>query len=253
MRRYILLIFLAVVFLIGYAIGVATRDRADAPDQPVLQPVAADVQSRTTAVDYGSGLYAGTTSAVVREGDPATASVLVVGDSITVRCRADLRTALAAKGKTLAVLGQSGQNTAGLLDLLSEYTDLPPVTVMASGANDVFNPPAMAGQVSRAKTMLAGRTTMLWVDTYVGRTYKTAAVQMHDVRNSGWVNGQIYAGVPAGQVLGWNVALGAAVGRGKALSLYLQDGVHPWAEAADGHGDGCAFWAATIAGPVSKR
>jgi hypothetical protein len=66
-----------------------------------------------------------------------------------------------------------------------------------------------------------------------------------DIRNSGQVNAAIYASNP--NVIGWTPALTSAVGRGRPLSYYLQDGVHPWAAAGTGHGNGCAYWAGVIA------
>jgi lysophospholipase L1-like esterase len=193
-------------------------------------------------VNYGSGRWGGITGSPVAKGSTATADVLIVGDSITTRCYPALRTALAAKGKTLAVSAQSGANTKQLTDLLMNQLSLPPVVVMAAGTNDVFNPFAAPAQVSRAaRWMSEAGSKLYWVDTYVGRPAYLAS----DIRNSGQVNAAIYATVP--NVIGWTPALTGAVGRGRALSYYLQDGVHPWAAAGTGHGNGCAYWAGVIA------
>jgi hypothetical protein len=222
--------------------GIAGLTYVDTARATVTTPAAAT--SITTTTNYGSGAWAGPSTAITRSGDPATADVLIVGDSITNRCYPALRTALAPR--TLAVVAQSGQNTAGLATLLLALPKVPAHVVMAAGTNDVFNPPAVAAQVGRVSAWASDNAVDLrWVDTYVGRpTYAVA-----DARNSGWVNGQVYAS--AQRVIGWQPALGAAVGRGRALTYYLQDGVHPWAAAGTGHGDGCAFWAAIVKGGLS--
>jgi lysophospholipase L1-like esterase len=194
-------------------------------------------------VNYGSGYWGGVTGAPVASGKRATADVLVVGDSITARCYPALRTALAAKGKTSAVVAQSGADIWQLTDLLmGDQLTVPPVVVMAAGTNNVFNPFGASAQVARAAnwTNQVG-SKLYWVDTYVGRPAYLAS----DIRNSGQVNAAIYATVP--NVIGWTPALTSAVGRGRALSYYLQDGVHPWAAAGTGHGNGCAYWAGVIA------
>lgn len=218
---------------------------------PVVAPAEADTSTTTYTpvqprVNYGSGFWGGLVGDVKTYGDPANTDVLVVGDSITTRCYPALRTAFAAKGKTLAVIAQSGANTARLTQLLMNALALSPTVVMAAGTNDVFNPPVMARNVAKTANWTAETTSKLyWVDTYVGRAGTTLT---HDIRNSGWVNGQIYAVAP--NVISWNAALGSAVGRGRALSYYLQDGVHPWAAAGIGHGNGCAYWAGVIAAGV---
>jgi lysophospholipase L1-like esterase len=219
---------LAVAVLVAAWCGVLT---ADAGSQYDAVPV---------RVNYGSGYWGGITGNSVTSGK--SADVLIVGDSITARCYPALRTALAAKGKTLAVAAQSGANTKQLTDLLMNQLSLPPVVVMAAGTNDVFNPFAAPAQVSRAARWMSETGSKLyWVDTYVGRPAYLAS----DIRNSGQVNAAIYASSP--NVIGWTPALTSAVGRGRALSYYLQDGVHPWATAGTGHGNGCAYWAGVIA------
>lgn len=199
------------------------------------------------AVDYGSGFWSGTTSPVVRTGDPATADVTLVGDSIGNRCTPDIRAALLAEGKTLATITQSGQTTQGLVDLLVAEPAIGGKLAMEAGTNDVFEPPAMLAQISRVKAYAAAKGAELyWGDTYVGRTATLGA----DARNSGWVNSFVYSAVPYDHVIQWQPALGYAIGRGRALSYYLQDGVHPWTDAGTGHGDGCAFLAAVYAGAL---
>jgi hypothetical protein len=199
----------------------------------------------TSTINYGSGLWAGPGS-IVRVGNPATATDLMVGDSITARCAPKLVAAFAAKGRTLAVIAQSGQNIAGLAALLMAETKVPGRVVFAGGANDVFNPFAVPAQVGKVVTWVQDSGAELYmVDTYVGRP----ATAVDDARNSGQVNGAIYAVAP--HIISAVDALTAARGRGRALSYYLQDGVHYWTAAGTGHGDGCAFLAGTVAGGVS--
>lgn len=197
--------------------------------------------------NYGSGVWGGPAAAVTRSGDPATADWLMLGDSIGNRCTSDIRAALAAKGLTLATITQSGQNAEGLVDLLLNEPVVPERVLLEAGTNNVFEPPMIAPQIARVQNWAADNAIKIkWADTYVGRPTTALA----DARNSGWVNSYIYSAVPFQDIIKWQAALGAAVGRGKSLSLYLEDGVHPWADAGTGHADGCAFYAAVVAGGI---
>jgi len=197
--------------------------------------------------NYGSGVWGGPAAGVSRSGDLATADVLLVGDSIGNRCTADIRAALLLKGLTLATITQSGQNAEGLVDLLLNEAVVPERVLMEAGTNNVFEPPTIAPQISRVQNWAADNAISIkWVDTYVGRPTTALA----DARNSGWVNSYIYSAVPFQDIIKWQAALGAAVGRGKSLSLYLEDGVHPWINAGTGHADGCAFYAAIVAAGI---
>lgn len=198
------------------------------------------------AIDYGSGLWGGTTSPVHRTGDPATAAVTMIGDSITDRCTPDLVAAFAAKGKTLAVIAQSSQRSDGLYLLLSALENIGGTVVFFGGANNVFDPfGSRQTFTDLAAWAHTTETPTYLVDTYVGRPNTL----MHDLRNSGQVNGYIYGtGLP---VISSVAALTSAVGRAPGmLPWYVQDGVHYWIDAGTGHGDGCAFLSATIANGV---
>jgi hypothetical protein len=198
---------------------------------------------KVTMTDYGSGIYTGTTSPVVRTGDPATADYTLFGDSILVRCTSKIQAAMAAKGKTAAFIGQSSQNTKGLVDLLLATPSIGGKVVMEAGTNSVFSPPEVAAQIARAQTWTADNgVELFWGDTYVGRPNTINA----DLRNSGWVNSFIYSAMPYDHVIKWQAAISAAVGRGgmDMIDYYIQDGVHPFSGAGPGHGDGCAFLAA---------
>jgi hypothetical protein len=225
------------VLLATAVLVIAPVVRSDATESGIGTP-----SYVPTRVNYGSGAWAGPSATVTRVGKAVSTDVMVIGDSITARCWPDLKAALAAKGKTLSVIAQSGQDAAGLAELFSQETGLAGTTILAVGTNNVFTPPSYAPALKRMVAQVDGARWFA-VDTYVGRA---GTVQPHDIRNSGWVNGQLYAVAGAEHAISWVGALSAAVGRGRPLNYYLQDGVHPWASAGTGHGDGCAFWAATI-------
>jgi lysophospholipase L1-like esterase len=229
---------LVILLTLGLWFGVL-----EASGTPALRTEATQSTAQAAAVNYGSGLWAGPSATITRFGNPGTASVLIVGDSITAGCYPALNALLVAKGKTLAVIAQSGQNTAGLATLLEAVPVLPERVILAAGANDVFQPPLFSAAFKRMVAKVDGRKWFA-VDTYVGRA---GTVQPHDIRNSGWVNGQLHAVAGPDHVISANAALGAAVGRGRPLSYYLRDGVHYWPSAGTGHGNGCAFWAAVVA------
>lgn len=234
------LLLVAAVMSVQSLLAIASP--SSGPETPSAYLTFRLMKSRlATATDYGSGIWAGPSVAVKRIGDPAGADVLMVGDSITDRCAPDLIAAFSAKGKTLATISQPGQNAAGLYLLLSALDNTAPEVVFAGGTNDVFNPFGAKAAVADVKLWAQSTSTSVHlVDTYVGRTTTLA----HDIRNSGQVNGYQYgSGLP---VISPVEALTSAVGRGRAVSYYLQDGVHYWADAGTGHGDGCAFYAATI-------
>ena len=197
--------------------------------------------------DYGSGIYPGPTTSAIQDAgwaDPALKWGFL-GDSITYRAAPRLRAAFAQAGETsFAVRAHSGQNWAGSLTWLDSLTYLPDRLVIALGANDVQNPFGVPAQLARLSAILAGTGTELFLmDTYVNRP----AYPNHDLRNSGQVNGYLrqFIGDDT-HMIDWVAALTAAVGRGLPVTYYIQDGVHPWVDAGDGHGDGTAFLAATV-------
>lgn len=238
-------VFAAMLGVLYAVPGPAQADQTGGPSSrgKALSTVRAATVRHMT--DYGSGAWGGPTSSVVRTGDPATADYTLIGDSIGNRCTADLRGQLLAKGKTLATITQSGQDAKGLVDLLLGEPAIGGKLIMEAGTNNVFQPPTIAAELARAQTWATDNgVEMYWGDTYVGRPAYPSA----DQRNSGWVNSYIYSAIPFDHVLKWQPALGGAVGRGRALSYYLEDGVHPWQNAGTGHGDGCAFFAAVYVG-----
>ena len=239
--------FAALAGMLGL-LYLAPNTAQAAPSDPANKYLPAAAAS-VRRMDYGSGPWGGTYGSPVRTGNPATADVLLLGDSIGNRCGADLTAAFAAKGLTLATITQSGQNTQGLVDLLLAEGTIPGRVIMEAGTNDVFAPPAISGQLTRAKAFAAANGAELyWGDTFVARTSGGGVYASADIRNSGWVNSYIYSAIPYDHVIGWQPALSAAVGRGRTLPYYLEDGVHPRRNASPGYGDGCAFLAAVYAG-----
>lgn len=201
-------------------------------------------------VNYGSGIYPGPTTSVIQDPGWASSSLKwgMVGDSITYRCAPELRAAFAAKGITLAVRANSGADMNAINNWLESLTYMPDHIIVAGGTNNIFdNLFEMPGQIVRTKAAIGLATELVWVDTYAGRS----ATLADDIRNSGQVNSYIHSAVPDDHVVDWLANLTSTRGRGLALSYYLQDGVHPWVSAGDGHGDGCANYAAVVMNTVT--
>lgn len=199
--------------------------------------------------DYGSGIYPGPTTTFIQDAGWADPDLQwgFLGDSIGVRCAPTLRAAFAAEGVTsFAVRAHSGQNWAGSNTWLDSITYLPDNLIIELGTNDVQNPFGILEQIARTKVILGGQVNLFLVDTFVARP----AYLEHDLRNSGQVNGYIRQSVDDAHTVDWVAALTAAVGRGKEIDYYIQDGVHPWVGAASGHGDGRAFFTEVVMSAV---
>lgn len=161
------------------------------------------------------------------DGDLATATVILVGDSIANGCRVEIRAALAAGGVTSAIDYWSGRPTEQGVSRALSLSRKPPVFVMELGTNDWANPPAMKTQIARLIAGVPSDTKVLWVDTYNG----------NNLLASGWVNQEIYgSGV---QVIAWWRWFAQKPTRD---ALYLRDRVHPKVAP----GPGCAFLADVI-------
>jgi len=178
------------------------------------------------AVDYGSGPTGtpSTTAVISTTTYTAVSDVLVVGDSITVANYKALAGQL--PGLRLAVNARSGRGTTDSVTAVLAMPYVPPVVIMAVGSNDVPNPPVMAAQITRLRTALEPRgITVRWVSVQVVRYRGTAAVQLADQRNTGWVNAQIHAGCVAPcRVIDWFAMLASYPSY--RLPAYLRDGVH---------------------------
>ncbi|MDQ1536360.1 MAG: hypothetical protein QOE58_753 [Actinomycetota bacterium] len=191
-----------------------------------------------TTPDYGSGrLGDWTTMGFSVSPDPfvnaaIAKGVWMFGDSIAMRGQRDLAVRLSTeRGQTLAVNHWAGRPTIPTVNELEKwiirYGALPRQIVMAVGSNDIFNPPVMAAQIVRTMGLVAGRAEVYWMDVQVSRRKSTAAIQIADQRNSGWVNSQIHNAVPRYQnlhLVPWFLAFASSPPR---LTAYLEDGVHP--------------------------
>lgn len=169
------------------------------------------------------------------DGTPV-ADVEIAGDSITARCWPNLRTLVENAGHTFAVNYWSGRPTTPAVDWALSLTTKPRVMVMATGTNDIMDPPVMAGQVTRLLTGMPDDTQVLWVDVQASR----AATAVADQRNSGWINSQIRDS--GARVIPWSTWFASSPSR---ITNYLTDGVHPNTTT------GCAFWAAVLYGQIS--
>lgn len=241
MRR-VLAAVVAAVLLVGLLSAVPNDAGASADAAGCLSPR----KRVATKMDYGSGIL-GPLGTHVLDGDMATADVGIFGDSITARGCGELKAHLAGLGKTLATDAQSSREVAKTADDIEAYAVLPPIVIVAAGTNNIFAPTVFGAQMDRILAHLEAKGVehVLWVDVQVCRTgasYSTSN-RIADQRNSMAINMQIHERLPASKIVPWAWAFIANPSR---LSLYLQDGVHPWVGAGDGHGDGTAHWRAWI-------
>lgn len=187
---------------------------------------------------YGSGTlgsWANGTRAISTETQTRrvveTNGVYMFGDSISVQDGKSLAIRLLNRdGSQMAVNNWSSRPTSGAVDALQQWAStygLPRRILMASGSNDIFDPPKFAAQVDRAISIVGQNRTLFWVDLQVVRTAQTAAVQLADQRNSCWLNMQLYDAqkkYPNLRIIRWAEWLWVKPYR---LANYLRDGVHP--------------------------
>lgn len=188
------------------------------------------------AVDYGSGQLGSWTSAS-KLISPSTIinravsrnGTFLFGDSITVFTARDLATRLYANGVIVAVNGWSIRPTTPTVDALEQWVSTygaPRRIIMASGSNDIFNPPVMARQIRRTMDIVGPDRTVFWVNVQVSRNRQTTNVRLADQRNTGWVNAQIAEEASRHsnlKIIPWFEFLAAKPFR---LTNYLSDGVH---------------------------
>jgi hypothetical protein len=235
----------AVMFAAGLVANDTHFSLASATAKQSIPHLAQKQAIATTATGdctlYGSGClgsYAAGTHGV--DGDPATADVLVAGDSIVYRCRFYLRPRLAAAGLSVVFDYWTGRPTEPTVTRVLSYSriwlpDTFKLVAMSTGTNDVMSPPVMAGQIERMKTIEA---RLLWGSVYVGRV----STKVPDLRNTGWVNQQIMAsGLPTAD---WFAFLAQKPSR--IAAYILPDGTHPTSSVTPTLGDntGCDAWAA---------
>ncbi|WBQ04918.1 hypothetical protein [Kribbella sp. CA-293567] len=160
----------------------------------------------------------------------AANGVFMFGDSIGVQDGKALSIRLMnTLSLDLAVNNWSGRPTKETVDELANWKaayGLPRRVVMSCGTNDVFTPPAMAGQIDRAMSIVGSRTTVFWVNTQVARPGLGATVQLADQRNSAWVNLQLADAqrrYPNLRIVRWAEWLAAKPTR---LGTYVRGGIH---------------------------
>ncbi|WP_460660643.1 SGNH/GDSL hydrolase family protein [Kribbella swartbergensis] len=204
----------------------------------VSTATATEAAAATSGGPYGSGVLGSwatatraisTAAQIQRVRD--TNGVYMFGDSISVQDGKALATRLLGRdGSQLAVHNWSSRPTSGAVDALQEWAErygLPRRILMASGSNDIFDPPKFAAQVDRAMSIVGQNRTLFWVNIQVVRKAQTAAVQLADQRNSSWLNMQLYDAqekYPNLRIIRWAEWLWIKPYR---LANYLRDGVHP--------------------------
>jgi hypothetical protein len=155
-----------------------------------------------------------------------TDGVFMFGDSLGVAGGSALARRLAARTHdAIAVHNWAGQPTAPAADTLALWArtyGLPGRILMATGSNDIFNPPVFAAQIDRVMRIVGRTRTVVWVNVWVARRSTAAA----DRSNSAWINRQLAA---AGrrhtnlQLVRWAEFVNADPRRERR---YLRDGVH---------------------------
>lgn len=156
--------------------------------------------------------------------------LFMFGDSIAVQDGYSLALRLQSRtGDQLAVHNWSGRPTAPAVDALASWAQtygMPSRILMATGSNDIFTPPVFAAQVDRTMSIVGPSRKVFWVNVQVARTSQSAAVQLADQRNSGWINMQLADAQkrhPNLRIVRWAEFLAAKPSR---LTMYLSDGVH---------------------------
>jgi hypothetical protein len=198
--------------------GVATAETAGAAD-----PYGSGDLGDWTIL--GRSISTTATITYVRDHD----GVFMFGDSIAVQDGKALATKLLNRGISLAVHNWSGRPTRPAVDALENWAikyGLPRRILMATGTNDIFNPPVFAAQVDRTMKIVGSNRTVIWVNTQISRTAKSAAIQVADQRNSAWINSQIHDAdkkYPNLRIVRWAEYLAAQPSR---LTTLLREGVH---------------------------
>lgn len=163
--------------------------------------------------------------------------VRLYGDSITFGGKSAFAAEMGARGLTTYVDAWSGRPTTPVADAICAESNFPPVVVVASGTNDIFNPSVMATQINRIKACIPATTKLFWVDVQATRWGQTDLIERNDQRNSMAINYAIWNNLEKGQIIQWSARFLQQPG---LLTTYLVDGVHPKT------GTGYAYWAAIL-------
>lgn len=172
--------------------------------------------------------------------------IRLYGDSITFGGKSAFAAEMSARGLTTYVDAWSGRPTTPVADAIVAENVFPPVVVVASGTNDIFNPTVMAAQINRIKNHIATvspLTKVFFVDIQATRWGQTEYTERNDQRNSMAVNMAIWNNVDKNRIVQWSARF---MTNPALLTTYLQDGVHPKA------GSGYAYWAAIVRGWIDS-
>jgi hypothetical protein len=221
------------IFTTGAAVAAST----------VVVPTLTATAATSSATATPGGLYGSGTLGPWANGTKAistaaqiqhtreTNGVYMFGDSISVQDGKALATRLLKRdGSQMAVHNWASRPTSGAVDALQQWATtygLPRRILMASGSNDIFDPPKFAAQVERAMSIVGSNRTVFWVNLQVVRKAVTAPFQLADQRNSSWLNMQLYdeqEKYPNLRIIRWAEWLWVKPYR---LANYLRDGVHP--------------------------
>jgi hypothetical protein len=217
---------------------IFTAGAAVAASTVAVSTATAPEAAATTGGPYGSGVLGSWSSATRAISTAAqiqrtreTNGVFMFGDSISVQDGKALAIRLLNRdGSQMAVHNWASRPTSGAVDALQHWAatyGLPRRILMASGSNDIFDPPKFAAQVDRAMSIVGQTRTLYWVNLQVVRKAVTAPVQLADQRNSSWLNMQLYDAqekYPNLRIIRWAEWLWVKPYR---LTNYLRDGVHP--------------------------
>jgi hypothetical protein len=223
------------IFTVGAAAAVTV---AVSTETASATTASTTVSAATTTGPYGSGVLGSwangtraisTTEQIHRVLD--TDGVYMFGDSISVQDGKSLATRLRGRdGSQMAVNNWSSRPTSGAVDALQQWASaygLPRRILMASGSNDIFDPPKFAAQLDRAMSIVGRGRTVYWVNIQAVRKSVGATMQLADQRNSSWLNMQMYDAQERYsnlRIIRWAEWLWVKPYR---LLNYLRDGVHP--------------------------
>jgi hypothetical protein len=235
-RGLTILAIVALLATVLYALG--------APEQPRRSDSVTPAAKVTRMIEdparapYGSGPHGGWTTKTPSISTDArfaemvaSNGVLLIGDSIARQAASELAQRIWDDHHIYtAVNNWPSRPTAPAVDWLEDHQEYIPDRgiVMATGANDIFNPYKWWQQVNRVLEIADGRP-VYWVSVYVDRWSVSDPWQRAaDMRNSAWINQQLYAtanAYPNLHVIDWFASLNQGYNESRVADL-LSDGVH---------------------------
>ncbi|MDO5696371.1 MAG: GDSL-type esterase/lipase family protein [Dermatophilus congolensis] len=153
--------------------------------------------------------------------------VLLIGDSVAARIRADLATALREQKRPMSWDHWNGRPTHGAADMLVALDAAghqPQTLVVVSGENDVFEPYLFATQVERMMRTAGPNRHVYWVVPVVARPARTEP----DMANSERLADTLTAAArshPNLHLVDWRDFMATHDEAGRAM--LMPDGVHP--------------------------